>query len=174
MPGLIAAVVAAFVGLGLLVRVLTGDAAAVSSSLDVSRMIADLTVQSDLYRSILTVCSRRSSGVAASGDGHPRGWPAPAGGVAAAAELECQDGRRVSEYSLPSAPAGFSAWLYRRDASAICVTADPLIRSEETDLAVAETVRRLGAGQSRTAAGGRLVLVLTSRATPLPAGAACS
>lgn len=176
MGGLVAIAVGTLVLFGLVIGVLAGDPGGIVGGLGVARMQAEIETQARMYQTLLAGCARRIGTSSASVDGHPRGWPAPAGGAAGASGLACQDGRSVfaSGEIAPSAPTGFAGWAYRRDAAAICLTLEPVVRSDDTDAAIRASVEHLGSSQSRLTSSGGLLLILTQRVAPLPAGSACS
>lgn len=176
MGGLVAIAVGTLVLYGLVIGVLAGDPGGIVGGLGVARMQAEIETQARMYQTLLAGCARRIGTSAGSVDGHPRGWPAPAGGVAGAFGLTCQDGRSVfvSGEPPPPAPSGFAGWAYHRDPAAICLTLDPVVRSEDTDAAIRASVQHLGSNQSRLTSTGGLLLILTQRVATLPAGSACS
>lgn len=175
MGALVAVAFGALVVLGLAIGVIAGDSGDVLGAFSATRAQTELETQARLYQTAMAACTLRVAKDVTSPDGQPRGWPAPAGGVGNVSSLTCQDGRAViaGGQPLPAAPAGFGAWVYRRDAAAICLMTLPVERTSETDAAVQGAVRRLGNGQSWVSRNGGLAVLLTLRTAAMPAGSVC-
>jgi hypothetical protein len=175
MGAIVGAVLAAFAALGLLVRALSGDTGGVSEAFAATQMQAQIEAQVHLYQTQLTGCVLRMGAESPSSDGQPRGWPTPIGGLAVATSLTCRDGRSILPLGqpAPAAPSGFSNWVYRRDAAAVCLSASPSARTSDTDNAVRAVAARLGSAQAFITRDGGLAVLLTKRAATIPAGSLC-